>query len=236
MAFFLSSQNISEYLVQQNISIAEKQKLSKFEIKVGKNFNLLVSFQDSRKLLVKQERHDQEGKTTGEFLSEWQIQEFLQRTPELYHIRPLMSEVLHFDANHSIIVFNYLNEYSDLADFYTKENIYSTEMATSIGTALATIHRATLDRQQYQDFFSQNSEGTHIDQAPKFASGLERISPEIFGHVPADGLKFFALYQRYDSLGKAIAQLATAFESCCLRHNDFKLNNILLHTKIEGGY
>jgi thiamine kinase-like enzyme len=233
MAFFLSSQNIFEYLVQQNISISEKQKLSKFEIKVGKNFNLLVSFQDSRKLLVKQERHDQEGKTAGEFLSEWQIQEFLQRTPELYHIRPLMSEVLHFDANHSIIVFNYLNDYSDLADFYTKENIYPTEIATSIGTTLATIHRATLDRQQYQDFFSQNSEGTHIDQAPKFASGLERISPEIFGQVPADGLKFFALYQRYDSLGKAIAELATAFEACCLTHNDLKLNNILLHNNWE---
>jgi aminoglycoside phosphotransferase (APT) family kinase protein len=58
----------------------------------------------------------------------------------------------------------------------------------------------------------------------------------VFGQVPADGLKFFALYQRYDSLGKVIAEVATAFEPSCLTHNDFKLNNILLHTKIERDY
>lgn len=59
-------------------------------------------------------------------------------------------------------------------------------------------------------------------------SQLERITPEIFGLVPADGLKFFALYQRYDSLGKAIAELGNSFTPCCLTHNDLKLNNILL--------
>jgi hypothetical protein len=30
---------------------------------------------EDRKLLVKQERHDQKGKTAGEFLNEWRIQE-----------------------------------------------------------------------------------------------------------------------------------------------------------------
>jgi hypothetical protein len=57
---------------------------------------------------------------------------------------------------------------------------------------------------------------------------LRRISPEIFSLVPADALRFFALYQRYDSLGQAIAELTTAFEPCCLTHNDLKLNNVLL--------
>jgi aminoglycoside phosphotransferase (APT) family kinase protein len=48
-----------------------------------------------------------------------------------------------------------------------------------------------------------------------------------------DGLKFFALYQRYDSLGEAIAQLGPTFTPTCLTHNDLKLNNILLHTNWE---
>jgi thiamine kinase-like enzyme len=61
----------------------------------------------------------------------------------------------------------------------------------------------------------------------------ERITPEIFGIVPADGLKFFALYQRYDSLGQAMAELGKAFKPCCLTHNDLKLNNILLQTDWE---
>ena len=233
MTFLLSTQNVFDYLVRQNLCTQKQQYLSQIELKVAKNFNLLLSLQDGRKLLVKQERHDREGKTVGEFLSEWRIHEFLQQTPELNHIRSMVSEALHFDAEHSVILFNYLNDYCDLADFYTKENVFPTAVATSIGATLATIHRATFNRQEYQDFFSNNPEGVPIDQTPKFIRGLERISPEIFGQVPADGFKFFALYQRYDSLGKAIAELATAFESCCLTHNDLKLNNILLHNDWE---
>jgi hypothetical protein len=51
--------------------------------------------------------------------------------------------------------------------------------------------------------------------------------------VPADGIKFIALYQRYDSLGNAIAELTDAFNPCCLVHNDLKLNNILIHLNWE---
>jgi len=35
------------------------------------------------------------------------------------------------------------------------------------------------------------------------------------------------------TLGQAIAELTTAFEPCCLTHNDLKLNNILLHNDWE---
>ena len=233
MAFLLNHQNVFEYLFGHNLCFQREADLKEIDLKFAKNFNLLVSLRDSRKLLVKQERHNQEGKTAGEFLNEWRIQEFSQRFPELSHIRPLLPEVLHFNANDSVIVFNYLDDYHDLADFYTKENVFPTTIATSIGTTLSTIHRKTLNHQEYQDFFSQNGEDVPIDQAPKFARGLERIGPEVFGLVPGDGLKFFALYQRYDSLGKAIAELATAFKPCCLTHNDLKLNNILLHNDWE---
>lgn len=233
MTFLLNNKNVLEYLVRQNICTQEDSELGKTELKVGKNFNLLLSLQSGRKLLVKQERLMREGKTAGEFINEWRIQEFLQQFAELNHIKPLLSQMVHFNKNHSIIVFTYLDNYHELTDLYTEKPDFLTATATEIGATLATIHRATFNRQEYQDFFSQNYEGVPIDQAPKFARGLERISPEIFGLVPADGLKFFALYQRYDSLGKAIAELVTAFKPCCLTHNDLKLNNILLHNDWE---
>jgi hypothetical protein len=233
MIFLLSSQNIFEYLVEQALCTQEQKALNRTELKVAKNFNLLLSLQDGRNLLVKQERHNQEGKAAGEFLNEWRIHKFLQRFSKLSYICPMLSEALHFNAEHSIIVFNYLNDYCDLAEYYTKENVFPTAIATSIGTTLATIHRATFNCQEYQDFFSQDSKDVPVDQTHKLARGLERISPEVFGLVPSDGLKFFALYQRYDSLGKAIAELATAFDPCCLTHNDLKLNNILLRNDWE---
>ncbi len=229
MKFLLSSQNAVEYLVKHSLCTQEEQAQSEIEPKVAKNFNLLLSLPDSRKLLIKQERYNRDGKTAGEFLREWRIHEFLQRFSELSYLRPYLPEILHFDAEHSIIVFNYLNDYRDLAAFYGKEKVFSTAIATSIGVVLATIHRATLDRQDYQDFFIQSDNNEAIpDSVARLTRGLQRISPEVFGQVPSDGIKFLALYQRYDSLGKAIAQLNQASERCCLTHNDLKLNNILL--------
>lgn len=233
MTLLLSSQNVADYLFRLGLCTQEQLAQLQIELVAAKNFNLRVSLPDGRKLLVKQERHNQDGKTAGEFLSEWRVQEFLQQFPELGYLSPLLPVVLHFDAEHSIIVFSYLDDYRDLADFYAKENRFPTEIASEIGTILATIHRATLNRQNYREFLSQNPDDILTDQVPKLIRGLERIEPEIFGRVPADGLKFFALYQRYDSLGQAIAELGSAFAPCCLTHNDLKLNNILLHTDWE---
>lgn len=225
----LNKNNVGDYLLQLKLAECQQQKHLKVEPIAAKNFNLLVTLPDSRKLLIKQERHDREGKTAGEFQQEWRIQELWRQFPELSQLTALLPKVLHFDPESSIIVFQYLDEYRDLSDFYTKENYFSREIAGSIGMAVASVHRATFDRQVYADFLSKKTEQLAPDQVLSLIQGLERIPPEIFGLVPAEGLKFFALYQRYDSLGQAIAQVGTAFTPACLTHNDLKLNNILLH-------
>ena len=232
-AFVLTSRNVFEYLVRQALCTDKKVAPIQVEPKFAKNFNLLVTLQDRRSLLVKQERCHYEGKTTNEFLNEWLLHEFFQRFPKLNSIRLLLSEIIHFDAEHSIAVFNYLSSYRDLAEFHTKGNVFPTAIASSIGATLAMIHRATWNRQEYRDFFSQNRENIPVDKAFASICRLERIEPEMFGLVPADSLKFFALYQRYNSLGKAIAELTSAMIPCCLTHNDVKLNNILLHNDWE---
>uniref|UniRef100_A0A2P0ZG86 Phosphotranslferase enzyme family n=1 Tax=[Tolypothrix] sp. PCC 7415 TaxID=373957 RepID=A0A2P0ZG86_9CYAN len=232
MTFSLSSQNVFDYLVAHNLCQIEEQP-SSIEIKVAKNFNLLLQWKNGCQLLVKQERRTPDGKTAGEFLNEWRIQELLQNFPEFGCLRSSLPEVLHYNAIDSIIVFNYLSDYRDLNDFYIKTNIFPAEVATLIAGILATVHRTTINNQKYQDFFVDRLDNGSNLQAPDFTRGLERVEPEIFGLVPADALKFFALYQRYDSLGQAIAELSQAFTPCCLTHNDLKLNNILLHNDWE---
>ncbi|MGI2903308.1 aminoglycoside phosphotransferase family protein [Tolypothrix sp. VBCCA 56010] len=229
MPFLLNSHNVFEYLVELGLCNNSEQATSKVELVVTKNFDLLVTLSDSRKLLVKQERHKQ-GKAAGEFLGEWVLKEFLQRFSELNHLRLFLPEVLHFDLLNSIIVQTYRDDYRDLSDFYQKENSFNSEIATAIGTIVATIHRDTFNRPEYEEFFHKNSSYSASDFVKKAIGMLERISPEIFGLVPDDGLKFFALYQRYDDLGQAIAQLGSTFTTSCLTHNDLKLNNILLHS------
>jgi len=233
MPFLVNSHNVFDYLIENNFCNRSEAATSKVEPISAKNFNLLVTFPDNRKLLVKQERHNQAGKAAGEFLGEWRIQEFLQQFAEVEHLRPFIPEVLHFDGENSIIIFRYLDDYRDLMDFYTKENHFPTEVAGEIGRFLAMLHGQTFNRQDYLDFYAQNLDNPTTEQVPNLIQGLERIGPEVFGLVPADGLKFFALYQRYDSLGNAIAQLGSSFTPACLTHNDLKLNNILLHTDWE---
>ncbi|AHJ26904.1 phosphotransferase [Nodularia spumigena CS-584] len=234
MTFILNSDNAFDYLLKQGLLDNSQQPPSKIEPLTAKNFNLLLSFTDKHKLLIKQERLNQEGKAAGEFLIEWRIQEFIQQFPELDNYRQVLPEVLYFDVENSIIVFRYLDDYRDLMDFYTKEKNFSIEIATAIGTLLATIHRDTFNHQEYEDFFTKNS--VNFNQISNLALSLGQVKPEIFGLVPDDGLKFFALYQRYDSLGQAIAELGQSVKPACVTHNDLKLNNILLQNNWQDSH
>jgi thiamine kinase-like enzyme len=228
MALLLSSHNVANYLRGLALCTDADQDLVQIESIPAKNFNLLVTLPNGHKYLVKQERYASDGKTAGEFLNEWRIQEFLHLFPELENFRALLPVVLHFDRENSIMVSQYLDDYRDLADFYAKENVFPSAIASSIGTIIATIHRSTYNRQEYREFF-YNTNTLPINRVKYLISKMERVEPEIFGMVPPDVLKFISLYQRYDSLGQAIAELSTAFNPCCLTHNDLKVNNILLH-------
>lgn len=232
MTFLLSSHNVFDYLVEKRLCSPEQKSMSQVELKPAKNFNLLLSLPDERKLLIKQEPHDSQGQTAGEFVREWQVQALLQQFPDLQSVRPCFSEAIYFDAKNSIIVFNYLNPYRDLADYYGKENTFPIPIATALGTTLATIHCLTLDRMDYRQAF-QSPEGILRTQPFSLTRSLDRLTPDIFGTFPADALKFFSLYQRYDSLGQAIAELCHTIELCCLTHNDLKLNNILIADRGE---
>ena len=132
------------------------------------------------------------------------------------------------------MVSTYLDNYRDLSDFYSKENSFPTKVAAQIGNFLGTVHRDTWNRENYREFFASEVVSTKPEVSPLLVDSLERIGPEIFGMAPVDGLRFFALYQRYDSLGQAIAQLRETLSPNCLTHNDLKLNNILMAQNWEN--
>jgi thiamine kinase-like enzyme len=239
MVFLLSSKNVFDYLkelkeknIYSNIYPETQPEIDEHNVesKSAKNFNLLVTLPDHSKLFIKQERFDRQGKTAGEFNREWRIQEFIRQFPEVNKLETWLPEIANFDVDNSILIVKYLDDYQNLGEFYGQENIFATEIASSIGSIIATIHSQTINNRSYADFFGYSNSNSAPKSTQGMGSGLGRITPEIFGTVPADGLKFFALYQRYDSLGKAIAQLNESFKPSCLTHNDFKLNNILIAT------
>lgn len=228
MTLRLNRDNVFDYLVEHEICKSSQQTLNNIEPITAKNFNLLVTLADGTKLLVKQERHNHKGEAAGEFLSEWRIQKLLQKFSELNHLRQFLPELLHFDEENSIIVFRYLDDYRDVMDFYSKEKNFHPKISTAIGSLLGTIHRDTFLRQEYRDLFLQSPQQNSNSTVKNLIHGLERISPDVFNIVPADGLKFYSLYQKFESLGEALANLGDAYLPACVTHNDLKINNILL--------
>ena len=227
MAFILSSDNVLDYLINHKICESQDRASAQVVAKEYKNFNLQISA-GNRTFLIKQERPDAQGKTSGDFWDEWRVHELLHHFPELQPLSTTTSEILRFDPEHSILVLNYLTDYTELRAFYDEAQIFPTTIASNLGKTLATIHQSTYKNQIYHDFLMDTSQPRPLEnRLPNFLRGLERIGPGVFSQICTDGLDFWRLYQRYDSLHQAMVEVSQSFTPCCLTHNDLNLQNIL---------
>jgi hypothetical protein len=235
MTFLLSSDNVLHYLVERGLCCSEECFSAQVVAKEYKNFNLLVSLNEGRHFLVKQERPNAEGKSRNDLWFEWRMHEFLHAFAELGDLHPHVSEVIHFDPEYSIAVLKYFNQYSDLAHFYAAAPVdapitrFPVKVAGALGTVLAKIHQRTFQNLTYQNFLAHSKSSGASVRIPRFLRGLERVGPGLFSHIQADGIDFWRLYQRFDSLHQAMVDATVAFKPCCLTHNDLRLWNILVN-------
>jgi hypothetical protein len=222
----LSSENIFQYLAARNLIDLRQQDRWQIKPLNGKNFNLSIRSPD-RGMLLKQERLSPNGTMLGELLNEWVVCQLLQQLSTASGLADTFNpQVIDFDRDNSTIIFQFLSDYQDLSLLYAgKQDRWSIEIPREIGKTIATIHQLTFDRQDDRNSLLENLDGHLVKSLVK----IGRLSPELFGTVPNDGIKFYTLYQRYASLGDAIDRLIASTKSRCLIHNDFKLNNILLH-------
>ena len=234
MVVSLSSHNVIQYLRSSGLCSSEDGASEDSELpKSTKNLNLLVTLADNRKLLVKQERSIDNDEKEQEFFNEWLFHQLLEQFPVIGNIGAIASSVLHFDEENSILIRSYLSEYQELGNYYQQNDIFPEAIASTIGDTLGALHRATFNRREYRDFMATAPEGQFRYHFNNPAQGIKSIAPDIFGMVPTDALKFYALYQRYDNLESAIGDLANDWQPCCLTHNDLKLDNILIHSRWE---
>ncbi|MFM6093013.1 MAG: phosphotransferase family protein [Cuspidothrix sp.] len=235
MLLTLSSQNVIQYLHKAGLCSAEDGTAYKSVLpeNSNKNCNLLVILADHRQLLIKQERNINHSQNSHELFNEWLFHQLLQKFPVLGNIGAIASSLLQYDAENSILVRSYLSEYAELGKFYQHRSIFPTEIASAIGTTLAGLHRATFNKREYRDFMSTAPAGQIRYNFYNPAQGLPSINPETFSTTPTEALEFYRLYQRYESLEFAIADLAYDWKPSCLTHNDLHLSNILVHSRWE---
>jgi thiamine kinase-like enzyme len=237
MRISLDTNNVFEYLAALNYCQISDKDTSKVTVISAKNFNVLVSFSDGQNLLVKQELHNHLGQTKGEFWSAWQMQELINRFPDLgTKIGAFLPELIYFDPANSILIVRYLAKYTDLSQYYTNEHKFPVEVARSVGQLLATIHSQTFQQPAHQQFWDDANAQQAADRSQLASSHsaidlidrLTRITPQVFQMIPPECWQFFRLYQRFPSLSAAIVELGTAITPSCLVHHDLKVNNILV--------
>ena len=149
MNTILSIQNVGDYLVTQNLCQPEEVNLLQVKILSAKNFNLLVTFPDQHKLLVKQRRYDPDRKIETEFAQEAKIQAFLRQFSPIEQIAHFFPQLVHFDPANSVIIFNYLDDYQDLSDFYSETQEFEPKIALQVGQILGKIHSLTFQQNLY---------------------------------------------------------------------------------------
>jgi hypothetical protein len=162
----LSSHNVIQYLQEAGLCSSEEGVSTESELPQSskKNLNLLVTLKGNRKLLV-QERHiDNDGKP-DEFFNEWLFHQLLERFPALGSISAIASLVVYFDSKKSVLVRNYLKDYSDITSFYQQNLRFPKAIASAIGTCVGLLHRATFKRQEYRDFMATAPEGEYRTRA-----------------------------------------------------------------------
>ncbi|WP_158500374.1 phosphotransferase [Xenococcus sp. PCC 7305] len=220
-------------MIQHNVAPGDFQLAAPIICKESKNYNLVVHSSDRQSFLVKQNRVDREGNTSGHLVTEWLVQKLINNFSELASIQPLMSQVLLFDQPNSILVSVFNDEYISLDDYYEVQNSYDPGIAQTIGANLAQIHRATYQKQEHREFLSPYLRFDAITRLPGFIQRLNRPTPSIFGKVCPDGLDFYKLYQRFPSLNQAVVELYEHIQPACLTHNDLTLDNFIIDTQLN---
>lgn len=226
MPLILSLENVTPYLVQQGI-ILKDASAPQIERRDYKNFNLLLKFDETAQFLVKQERFDWQGQTSGDLAFEWRIQELLLAFPALAELRSLFSDLLLYDPDQSILVSQYFPGFEDLDHFYDRTEQYEPELAAEVGRAIARTHRLTW-HPDYGEFLGQFADGELIEGTPRLLRQIESVGPGLFAHFSLENLEFFRIYQTAPKLRRAVKQLRHSWRQCCLIHRDLRLSNLVV--------
>ena len=194
---------------------------------------MVVKCQSGEHLLVKQNRLDSQGQSSGSLPAEWVVQS-LVNTFALKAIQPLISQVLWLDSVNCILVAVFYDNYQSLDRFYAAHRAFPAQIAEILGKNLALIHRATYQQPEQREFLSRYLQLARASQPPRFIQRLNNLDPSIFATICADGLEFYRLYQRFPSLNQAVLELYAQIQPSCLIHNDLTLDNFIVDASIDS--
>jgi hypothetical protein len=229
--FVLDDRSVFEYLVDQKI--LRKEECAQYQALPldGKNFSLAIEAKvdgvGQRSLIVKQTPIADQDESP--FLGERLLTELLTKFKHLQHLQDYGVMMQDYDAENRVVIAEFLPEYQDLDGYYDEQQQFLPAIAQQAGQILAEFHRSTYQQNQYRDFLANYDQDLIDPSPPEHWAEIPLLVPEDFGQRRQDAWEFFRLYQNDAGLQQAIAQLQEHWQSCCLTHQDLRLNNWLVH-------
>ena len=233
MVLILSSENVVDFLKEHKICSPDFQSAVPPIRTEGTNFNLIVKSIDSPHFLVKQNRLNSQGNTSGSLSVEWVVQKLVNNFSNLAAIQPLISQVVFLDWANQILVSIFYDNHLPLNSFYQTRQSFEPKIARVLGVNIAKVHRATYQQQQQREFLGRYLSLNDEDKRPNFIKRLQNLNPSLFGKICPDGLDFYRLYQRFPSLDGAVSELYEHIQPSCLIHNDLTIDNFIIDTQIN---
>lgn len=193
----------------------------------GRNHNFRVKCSDHQDWIVKQEVRDQHG-CDEIFLTEWAVQLLLSKSDRLKPLREFIPPVLHYDRPNSILISQFLPQHQDLSNYYGDwENEFDPAIAHTLGHNLGLLHCLTFDQESDRNQLTEIAPNFIQYCCPSDVAPIDRFTPEMLGWIRSDALTFFKWYQQQPDLNKALTLLEQQWRSCCLVHQDLRLENWL---------
>ena len=233
MVLILSSENVVDFLKEHKICAPDFQPAVPAICTEGTNFNLIVKSIDPPHFLVKQNRLNGRGNTSGSLSVEWVVQKLVDNFSNLTAIQPLISQIVFLDWSNQILVAIFYDNYLPLNRFYATKECFEPKIASVMGMNIAQVHRATYQQQQQREFLGRYLKLSDGDKRPNFIKRLQNLNPSLFARICPDGLDFYRLYQRFPSLDRAVSELYEHIQPSCLIHNDLTIDNLIVDTRID---
>ena len=239
MMIRLDYRTLFQYLI--NTGIWEKKDLKniKFDAKCSKPFKWVFDRSDNKKrFVVKQAPQLSSLLNENLVRNEWCIYSYLQSNQNLTYLLSLIPEVLNFDRENLIIVYQTPSNYLTLENHYQNQAMFSNLIAEVLGISLAKMHRYTMVfKEQFRNFIAKsNNNGLHYQLShPDYLSDciVSRIYPESLKKTPTESWAFFAKFQHSGNINTVVKELILNHRHCCLTHNNIQFNSILIPIEWE---
>jgi thiamine kinase-like enzyme len=152
-----------------------------------------------------------------------------QSDVELAGLALLMPAYYLYDAARHILITELLPEAENLSDYHRRLGSFPVEIASTMGRALGTYHRETINK------LKDGSKDAHFSKRSPWILTINQQNAQLFNALSAANSQLFNIVQTYPEFAQALDELRDGWRFDSLIHGDMKWDNCVVYKKNGDG-